>query len=180
MDYSAIKAAMREVGHEVTEGVEWAAKDAVAFRDYCHRHLGIPFDMAHRVIEYPTHFMHILGETFHDLFGTHHTVIALDPDRLPPSVKAPAPGMLAEPIPSTSEAGADASGMLTPPVEQPAEVAPEAPPAPPAETAPEAPPAPPADAEGAASEGTANEGTGDAAEGDKASSDSTMDLTPKE
>lgn len=178
MDYSAIKAAMREVGHVVTEGAEWAAKDAVEFRDYCHRHLGIPFDMAHRVIEYPTHFMHKIGESFHDLFGTHHTVLALDPANLPPSVKAPAPGMLAEPVPSTSEAGADASGMLTPPVEQPAE-APPAPPAPPADQAP-AEPTPPV-VEDAASESTATEGTGNVAEGDKpAAGDSTMDLTPKE
>lgn len=188
MDYSAIKAAMREAGHLVTEGTEWAAKDAIEFRDYCHRHLGIPFDMAHHVIEYPTHFMHKLGEAFYALFGTHHTVLALDPANLPPAVKAPEPGMLAEPTGSNPDTPtADASGMLTPPVEQPAATAPEAPPASPeapAAVAPEAPPAevkteepeaPPAAVEGA--EGAGDDGKN---EGDKPAGDSELDLTPKE
>ncbi len=56
MDYSQIKQAMAECGHVVTEGADWAAADAAAFRTFAHFTIGVAHDVAHQLLQFPEHF----------------------------------------------------------------------------------------------------------------------------
>jgi hypothetical protein len=62
MDYEIVKAAMKKLGHQVSEAGTWNHKDIEQFNHFCHFTLGYPWHKAHEILTYPLQFPEIIAK----------------------------------------------------------------------------------------------------------------------